>query len=98
MGCQWGRVAANEIGPLVPIHADPVAQTVGKELVVGAVSGVADYLTGRRVYCSTLYARPGRVQGCALRPMHDVENLLHVFGRLTHYQHPRDVRLVALDG
>ncbi len=37
-GCEGRGVAANEIGPLVAVHADAVTDAVGEVFVVGAVA------------------------------------------------------------
>src|SRR5712692_3845187 len=41
-GGEWGGVAADEIGPLVAVHADAVAYAMGEVLVVGAKACVGD--------------------------------------------------------
>jgi len=45
-GSEWRGVASDEIGPLVAVHADAVAEAVGEVLVVRTVACVGDDFAG----------------------------------------------------
>src|SRR5258708_10829946 len=54
-----GGVAADEVGPLVAVHADAVAKAMGEALICGAEAAVRDDLAGGRVHRLAFHARPG---------------------------------------
>ncbi len=63
LACELRRVAADEIGPLVHIHADAVAEAVGEVFVVRSVAGVGDDFARGGVDRSAL--DPGRAAASA---------------------------------
>ena len=97
-GFEDGVVAADEIGPLVAVHADAVAEAVGEVFVVGAVAGVGDDFAGGVVDgvagCSGLACG----EGGGLGLVDDVEDLLLLVGGFAEDEGARDVGLVAFDG
>src|SRR5258708_27778273 len=60
---ELGGVAADEVGPLVAVHADAVAKAMGEALVGGAEAAVRDDLAGGRVHRLAFHARPGGPEG-----------------------------------
>src|SRR6202011_569481 len=67
-------VAADEVGPLVAVHADAVAQAVGEVFVVGTVAGGGDDVAGGGVDSLALDAGMGGGEGGGLGLVDDVEN------------------------
>src|SRR6266478_3509094 len=80
---EWGGVAADEVGPLVAVHADAVAEAVGEVLVVGAVAGGGDDVAGGGVDGLALDAWTGCGESGGLGLVDDVEDFagLVEFGR-----------------
>ena len=66
------------------IHSHAVAHTMGEELVIGAESRLGDHFAGSRIYHLALDSSMRRLQSCRLRNVNDVENFLHLLGRLTN--------------
>ena len=72
---QRSGVAANEIGPLVAVHADAVADAVGEVFIVGAVAGGGDDIACGCVDGLALHAGAGGGECGRLRLVDDVEDL-----------------------
>ena len=72
---EWRGVAADEVGPLVPVHADAVAYAVGEVFVVGAVAGGGDDVAGGGVDGLALHAGMGGGECGGLGLVDDVEDL-----------------------
>ena len=68
-------IAANEVRPLVTVHADAVAEAVVEVFVVGAVAGGGDEVAGGGVDGLTLDAGMGGGEGGGLGLVDDVEDL-----------------------
>ena len=92
-----GGVAADEVGPLVAVHADAVAEAVGEVVVVGAVAGIGDDLAGGGVDRVAGHAGTRGGKRRRLRAMDDVEDILHLVGGLAEDKGARDVGFIALD-
>src|SRR5271170_6713717 len=70
-----GGVAADEVGPLVAVHADAVADAVSEVFVVGAVAGGGDDVARGGVDSLALDAGTSGGEGGGLGLMDDVEDL-----------------------
>ncbi len=94
-------VAANEVGPLVAVHADAVADAVGEVFVVGAVACGGDNCAGGGVDGLTLDAGAGCCEGCGLGFEDDVEDLALLVefgdGGVAEDEGAGDVGLIAFD-
>ena len=80
------------------VHADAVSEAVREVFEAGAVAGVDDDVARGGV---DRFERRARLRGFergALRALHDVEDLVHLVGRLAEDERARDVGLVAFDG
>jgi hypothetical protein len=76
VGFDEAGVAADEVVPLVHVHADAVADAVGEVLVVGAEAGSGDDVAGGVVYGLHLDAGTGGSERGGLGSMDDVEDAL----------------------
>src|SRR5438105_5813422 len=95
-GAQGGAVGAHEVGPLVAVHADAVAQTMGEELVVGAEARLLDHAAGGRVHGLRLQPLAGGGEARLLRAPHDVPDAaLAIGGGGAEHARARDVARVA---
>jgi len=91
-------VAADEVGPLVHVEADAVAEAVGEEVEGWAVLGFDDDLAGGCVDGLHLDAGAGGGEGGGLGVLDDAEDLaLEVGGRAVD-EAAGDVGGVAFDG
>jgi len=97
-GEEWRGVAADEIGPLVAIHPDAVADAVAEVFVVGAEACIADDLAGCGVDGLTLHTGMRCGEGCSLGFVDDVEDLLLLVGGFAEDEGARHVGLVTFDG
>src|SRR5579864_1359839 len=88
---QRQSVAPNQVWPLMPVHANAVAQAVAEVFIVGAVTGVGNYFARGRVYRLALGAGLGRRQRGLLRPMHNLKILLHLVSGFSQHHGPADV-------
>src|SRR5215813_8796477 len=57
VGCEFQRVPAHQIRPLVSIHADAVPHTVREEFVVRSVTAIVDYFPRRSIDRAALDSR-----------------------------------------
>src|ERR1700738_1932946 len=80
---EWGIVAADEVGPLVAVHADAVTEAVGEGLVAGAEAGVGDDGAGGGVDGVAGDSGAGGGEGGGLGLVDDAEDLLLFVGGLT---------------
>ena len=90
-------VAADEVVPLVHVHADAVADAVGEVFVVGAEAGGGDDVACGGVYGLHLRAGTGGGEGCGLGLVDDVEYALLAVGGLAVDEASGHVGLIALD-
>lgn len=97
-GGEWCSVAADEVGPLVTVHADAVAEAVGEVLVIGAVVGVGDDFACGVVDRVAWNAGTGCGERGCLSLVHDIKDLLLLVGGFTEDEGARHVGLIALDG
>ena len=97
-GLEQCGVAADEVGPLVAIHADAVAEAMGEDAVAGAEAGGGDDLAGGGVDGLGLDAGAGGGEGGGLGAVDDVEDVALALGGLAVDEAAGDVGLVALDG
>lgn len=98
VGFERKGVASDEIGPLVAVHADAVAEPMAEVLVAGAVARVGDDLAGGCV--DGLAGGSGFAcgEGGGLGLVDDVEDLLLLVGGFAEDEGAGDVGLVAFDG
>ena len=73
-GGERGGVATDEIGPLVAVHADTVAEAVGEVFVVGAEAGGGDDVAGCGVDGLALHSGVSCGERGGLGLMDDVED------------------------
>src|SRR5439155_7585554 len=66
-------VAAYQVGPLVTVRPQAVANARSEVVVVGAVSGVGDHLAFRGVHSLTFHSGTRRGQRRTLRTVNDLE-------------------------
>jgi hypothetical protein len=88
-------VAADQIGPLVAVHAHAVSEAMGEVLVIGAVACVGDDFARGGVDGAGFRAGLGGGQRGALGAMHNVEDLLHLVAGFAEHKGARDVGRVA---
>src|SRR5581483_5254166 len=93
-------VAAHQVGPLVAVHADAVAQAMGEVLVAGGEAGVADELARGRVHGFARRTRLRRLERRLLRALDDFKDAQHLVPQLAvpcfaEHEGARDVGLVA---
>ena len=62
-GRQLGRVPADQVGPLVPIHADAVSHAMREELVVRAIARIR--MIFRAAASTAPHSTPGRAAASA---------------------------------
>jgi len=91
-------VAADEVGPLVHVETDAVAEAMDKEVVAGAVAGVGDDLAGGGVDGLHFYAGTGGGEGGGLGVLDDAEDFTLEVGGGTVDEAAGDVGGVAFDG
>src|SRR6185369_9016878 len=94
---EWKLIAADQVGPLVTVHADAVAKAVREVFVIRSVTCVGDDLARGVVDTATRLPGSRRFVGSFLRTMNDVEDLLLLVGGLAHNEGATDVRAVAFD-
>ncbi len=97
VGLEGAGVAADEVVPLVHIHADAVADAVGEVLVVGAEAGGGDDVAGGGVDGLHLDAGASGGEGCGLGLVDDVEDSFLAVGGGAVDEGAGDVGLVTLD-
>ncbi len=81
----------------MPVHADAVAQAVGKVLEARAKPGVADHLARGSIHLLGGQAGTSHVQRGFLGGVNHVEDLFHLVAGFAEYERARDVGAVALD-
>src|SRR5882757_4517041 len=95
-------VAADEVGPLVAVHADAVADAVGEMFVVGAVAGGGDDVAGGGVDGLALDAGMGGGESGGLGLVNDVEDFAGLIefggGGVAEDEGAGDVGLIAFYG
>src|SRR3981189_1533017 len=92
---EFRGVAADQIRPLVAVHAHAVSQAMREIFVVRAVARVGDDLTRGGVDGAGFYSRLRGCQRGALGSMYDVENLFHFVAGFAEYKGARDIGRVA---
>ena len=83
----WSEVLAvhivlHEVGPLVDVHADAVADAVGEVFEAGAVAAVDDDLAGGGINVGGRHAGTRGFECGGLRAMDEIEDGLHLVGGL----------------
>ncbi len=97
-GGERGLVAAHEVGPLVHVHADTVADAVREGFIVGAEAGRGDDLAGGVVDGVAGNAGLSGGERGGLGAVDDVEDLFLPVGWLAVDEAAGDIGLVAFDG
>src|SRR2546425_4345790 len=93
-GLEARGVALDEVGHLVPVHAEAVTEAVGEE---GAVARVRDHLARRAVHLLA-WRDPGAAElhRRGLCVVHDVEHLAELVRRVAAEPgHARDIGVIA---
>ena len=90
-------VAADQVGPLVSVHADAVTDAVGEGLVVGAEAGVGDDFAGGSVDRLAGDARACCGEGYGLGLVDDLEYLPLLRSWFAVDERSGDVGLVAFN-
>lgn len=93
-----GGATLDEIGVLVNVQADAVADAMGKEFVAGAEAGGSDDGARGGVHGAAEAAGAGRIEGCVLRAANGFEDELHFFGGLAENAGARNIGPIAFDG
>src|SRR6185369_13815723 len=98
-GLDSGLIALHEVGPFVPVQADPVACAMrqSRRLVPWTEARVGDHFAGRRVHALAGGSGFRRRQRGILRPPLQVPHIALPLGRLAEYRGARDVALIPLD-
>ena len=90
-------VAADQVGPLVHVHADAVADAVGEVLVIGTEAGGGDDVAGGGIYGLHFDAWARCREGGGLGAVDDVEDALLTVGWDAVDEGSGDVGLIAVD-
>jgi len=97
-GFEDGLAGADEIGMLVAIEADAVADAVGEEFVVGAKSGAGDDGAGGIVDGAGKFSGAGGIQRDILSFADRVVGTENLFSGLAENAGAGDVGIIAFDG
>lgn len=71
-----GGAGANEVGMLVAIEADAVAEAMGEEFIAGAVAGSGDDVAGSIVHGTGKFSGAGGIESSILGFADDFKNTL----------------------
>src|SRR5258708_1212708 len=79
---QPSRVAADEVGPFVNVHAHAMADAMPEVFVIGTKASIGDDFSGGGIHALAGHSRSRSAEGSALRSMDQIENGFHLVGRL----------------
>ena len=97
-GFEDGGAAANEIGMLVAVEADTVAEAMGKEFIAGAIAGGGNDGAGGIVHGAGKLARAGGVESGVLGLADDFKSALNFLAGFADDAGAGDIGFVTFHG